>query len=141
MQGNVLRECGTSLRAIIANSSMPIGTVESYVADLLLDGSVLDISHVYGKNNTLTKHIRHMRSTRVKCDMFKIIYFKFFVYWVWGVLQLIQGGINFPFGMSLLNIMFETDCCQINVWSKKYVEIQMNVKSLFLTTEKLPWSI
>ena len=92
MQGNVLRECGTSLRAIIANSSMPTGAVESYVADLLLDSSVLDISRVCGKNNTLIKHIRHMWSTRLKCDMFKIIYFKLFVYWVWGVLQLIQGS-------------------------------------------------
>lgn len=50
----VLRECATSPRAIIANSIMPTGAVESYIVDLLLESSILDISHMNGKNNPLT---------------------------------------------------------------------------------------
>lgn len=57
---SVLRYCGTPLRAITAKSSMPIGAVKSYVTDLLLDGSILDVSHVSGKNNTLIKHNRYI---------------------------------------------------------------------------------
>lgn len=58
------------------------------------------------------------------------------------IFKCIEGGSaignNFLLVMSIVYIMSETDCPQINVWSEKWVEIQIKVKSLFLTTEKLP---
>lgn len=51
---------------------MPTGAVKSYVAYLLLDGSILDVSDVSGKNNTLIKHKKQMQRLRLSVIQLKL---------------------------------------------------------------------
>lgn len=51
---------------------MPTGAVKSYVAYLLLDGSILDVSDVSGKNNTLIRHNKQMQSLRLSVLWLKL---------------------------------------------------------------------
>lgn len=97
-KNSVLRECGTPLKVTMVNTSMPTGAVKSSVSDLLLNDSILHVSHVNGKNNALIKHNRHMWSSRLS-----VIYLKLYLLHSYYI-ECRESHILLRDQLSLLNV-------------------------------------